>query len=957
MFNKKTTNMNVKSLMLLLAIAGLGAGCSEDIENGGDSSATGTRSEIQIEMSGTSESQEYTKAIASESENQINDLKVYLFAAAQQDGPYYYLETWQEGTAYDPANPTTTNFKKQASGSSWKASIYPNELKGVPFIKLLCVANNGSSDVTDGKFYDADGTEIFNAAAPLTAVTTDNDGKITNAGAATTETAFKAAYRQMKNEADGTKDIILTPLLMTGDGQTKISGSVSKVNITLRRAMARFDIDNTTSKSNLTIETITLANARKNTSLWNATLSAVGDKAADLMTYAPVTFPAENTGANNGVKESAIYVYPGLATDESYLVIEGTYKSPVTTQQVPVTYNVPIQKTNGADAQYVDIKANSRYKLKITDVTQAAIYGTFEIEDWTSGGGINIKPDNDTPVFDPATGFAPDDAGSNADLPVAITNADGTTSTTEFKVVDNKSFKVTIAATGKVRAEKSAYTKTPTDGWLEISDPATEEKDGVWYTTFTLTSTNATGQQPIQVNFINEAASYDPALWKTLVFYGPLAAPVLTEAAAGHSLGNTMKTDVTPVTASMYKVNGSYITIQAKCIEGVKVKVPAGFAAAEQVGEIADYTATYKLKISDVAQLGGSSVTISVQNAEDETVKSDIEVTLEEPGMTSALGDGADTYATISGSAAAYTIKTDIDLLASGNYTFKINSPQGVTVELPSGKWLNVTESAAFDGTCTVYRVAKSSVDTYDDFDIVFINKLDASDKLTVTMNKAYSKPKLDAATSGDKSEFNGAPEIAADGYSATVNMYKANDSKVFIKMTCAEAATFANVSGLSVTDEGSGNYEIKVTDASQLTDATTELVASNSSDTERKAKLTITWKDPAITFEKTVDSANAASIEGDNINVTGTTFADNYGNLKITIKGYKGSTISVPDLSNTWAGTVGKTPAAIGEDGTAEITFSAATAGDATATADITITVTNGVTNGGDKTITLVKK
>ena len=224
-------------------------------------------------------------------------------------------------------------------------------------------------------------------------------------------------------------------------------------------------------------------------------------------------------------------------------------------------------------------------------------------------------------------------------------------------------------------------------------------------------------------------------------------------------------------------------------------------------------------------------------------------------------------------------------------------------------------------------------------------------------MNKAYSKPKLDAATSGDKSEFNGAPEIAADGYSATVNMYKANDSKVFIKMTCAEAATFANVSGLSVTDEGSGNYEIKVTDASQLTDATTELVASNSSDTERKAKLTITWKDPAITFEKTVDSANAASIEGDNINVTGTTFADNYGNLKITIKGYKGSTISVPDLSNTWAGTVGKTPAAIGEDGTAEITFSAATAGDATATADITITVTNGVTNGGDKTITLVKK
>ena len=74
--------MNVKSLMLLLAFAGLGASCSDDERNGGDTSGIAGRSELQIVFSGTGESQEYTKATASEGENKIDKLQVYLFAAA-----------------------------------------------------------------------------------------------------------------------------------------------------------------------------------------------------------------------------------------------------------------------------------------------------------------------------------------------------------------------------------------------------------------------------------------------------------------------------------------------------------------------------------------------------------------------------------------------------------------------------------------------------------------------------------------------------------------------------------------------------------------------------------------------------------------------------------------------------------------------------------------------------------
>ncbi len=107
--------------MLLLAFAGLGASCSDDVESGGGSSIAG-RTELQIAFSGNGESQEYTKAAASESENEIKDLKIYLFAANAENGEYQYLETWEEGQPYNPDNADVTKFKKQASGTSVKAS-------------------------------------------------------------------------------------------------------------------------------------------------------------------------------------------------------------------------------------------------------------------------------------------------------------------------------------------------------------------------------------------------------------------------------------------------------------------------------------------------------------------------------------------------------------------------------------------------------------------------------------------------------------------------------------------------------------------------------------------------------------------------------------------------------------------------------------------------------------------
>ena len=84
-----------------------------------------------------------------------------------------------------PTGKPKTNFKKTETGTGWKASLYPNELGGVPYIKLFCIANNGAGGVlasdgatasktTDGKFYQENGTtEILST---LTAVTTADNG-------------------------------------------------------------------------------------------------------------------------------------------------------------------------------------------------------------------------------------------------------------------------------------------------------------------------------------------------------------------------------------------------------------------------------------------------------------------------------------------------------------------------------------------------------------------------------------------------------------------------------------------------------------------------------------------------------------------------------------------------------------------------------------------------------------
>ena len=233
-------NIKLKNILLLPALAIACMGCNnEPVDD--EISLTGVANEIQLVIAGNGEGVDYTKAIASESENKIENLDVYIFASNAQASTYRYLDKWESAAANDK---TLKKFALQASGSEWNASIFPSEVAGYPYLKLFLVANR------EDDLYQEDGA----ATLTLTPFTTAGDFD-----AATNETTFLQSYTKAL-----TADQVLHPsLLMTGSSVTKMLGTVSNVKIELKRVVARFDIDNTARTSNLTIQSIALKQGRK----------------------------------------------------------------------------------------------------------------------------------------------------------------------------------------------------------------------------------------------------------------------------------------------------------------------------------------------------------------------------------------------------------------------------------------------------------------------------------------------------------------------------------------------------------------------------------------------------------------------------------------------------------------------------------------------------------------------
>ena len=729
--------MKTKNMLWMSALLALLAGCSQGELGTDDAPGKGVGKEIRLVFSGGGESQEYTRAIASESENQIDNLDIYVFAATADGGDYQYLETWKAAAQDDTAAKT---FKLSGAGTARKASIFPTELKGIPNLKLYCVANSTT-------LYKADGDPID----PLVAVKTNAaTGAIETAG--TKATDFEK-YCTAKLEPAGTA--LGTPLVMTGSGTTKILGNIATVNIELKRRVSRFDIDNESAKTGLIIESVALGNGRNQATVMPGTLAELsGPDLANLIEY-PV---AEGSylmlpKANQGVTESALYTYPLKDTDEAFLIIKGKYQNPMQKDPVLVEYHLDIQRapdTGGATA-FIDVVANTRYTLHIKEVMEATITAFFEIVDWTSGGGVIVKPDNAAPVV-----TALNVEGTDADVAtkeISVT-ADGT----------EKIITLTATASGKVQPKFSTTTGWDID-WLEhdVTAYKSEVVDGVTTTTMTFkyTLTAATPYVPVTLTLANESASQDESVYTTLAIVPPATAPVLDFATPDAATGNFNLYDQANGKLTMYKTSKSSITLGASCPFGTKLvlnnQLPWLEVSKSKSGPAPSTTGTpatdvsvstpveeyYTLMLKDVTATSDVNSKFEIINLGDATQTLELTVELLDPAITTIELTGT------TGGAAYNNYKiTDVPRTDGSTVEVKITSPQGVTASTLSS-WFTIAETTAFarttptdaTGSQTFTLTVKDAVTDFTAAPIVLKNNISGMEDVTVLVSATAVAP------------------------------------------------------------------------------------------------------------------------------------------------------------------------------------------------------------------------
>ena len=730
--------MKKKNMLWMPALLALLAGCSQ-AELGPDDTPIGGAQgkEIRLVFSGGGESQEYTRAIASESENQIDNLDIYVFAATADGGDYQYLETWKAAAVDNTAAKT---FKLSGAGTDRKASIFPTELKGIPNLKLYCVANSTT-------LYQSDGTAI----APLTAVTTNAaTGAIENPG---TKAVDFEKYFTSKLLPTGTA--LGTPLVMTGSGTTKILGNIATVNIELKRRVSRFDIDNESAKTGLIIESVSLGNGRNQSTVMPGTLADLSDpdRATNLIQYPT----AEGSylmlpKANQGLTESALYTYPLKDTDKAFLIIKGKYQNPMQKDPVPVEYHLDIQRVpdGGGAATFMDVVANTRYTLHIKEVMEATITAFFEIVDWTSGGGVIIKPDNAAPVV----------------TALNVEGADKDVTTKEISVTADgaeKTITLTATASGKVQPRFSTTTGWDID-WLthKTADYKSEVVDGVTTTTMTFNYTldAAKPYVPVTLTLANESASQDESVYTKLTIVPPATAPVLDFATPDAATGNFNLYDKANNKLTMYKTGKSSITLGASCPFGTKLvlnsQLPWLEVSKSKTGPTPSTSGTpttdvpldtpveeyYTLTLKDVTATSGADSKFEIISLGDVTKKLELTVELLDPAIT--------TIQLTTPNGATYSDYKIIDVPRADATTVVVGvtSPQGVTASTLSS-WFTVAETAAFTrtnptdatGTQTFTLTVKNSVTDFTAAPIVLKNNISGMEDVTVLVSPAPVVP------------------------------------------------------------------------------------------------------------------------------------------------------------------------------------------------------------------------
>ena len=405
--------------------------------------------------------------IATEAENEIATLDVYVFGAKAEGDVYTFRERFsyrQDGSAL-PAGAKELDLTPSVDNATTTALL---ELQKGLFVRLYCIANQTEL------MNPIDGTPV--ADAYFTPLTYDMETGVLTDGTPS-EKDFCKFHSPLLT---ATSEALGLPLPMTGAQTTPIdltdfsSSARVQVGFKLTRTMARFDVSNIEKDSKFHLESFSMGNGRKGTTFFPAKVYGAAPAAdGELITYPACAFEGEK--ANEGLQVSAFYSYPSPLEDKGYLILSGSYQVNKT-EVKDVSYQIPFiqQMTDGGEVA-LEINNNHRYTIGITKADEYHLDFTLDVAEWDEGGSLDD--------YDPNAGTD----GGEATITIADAlkdkisyNADTRTVTMEtLKGGDGFTIEVGTSSEPKLQKSYSGSVAAQQCDWLEVSAAAPVTKASV----------------------------------------------------------------------------------------------------------------------------------------------------------------------------------------------------------------------------------------------------------------------------------------------------------------------------------------------------------------------------------------------------------------------------------------------------------------------------------------------
>lgn len=694
--------------------------------------------------------------IAEEDENRIESFDIYAFGSDKEEGPY----TFQERFAYRsnagtlPTGASPIDLKADEAAGKINVVFYPR--KGL-FTKFYCVANQTEMDDAAGNIY-TNYTPLQQSSQTQSGV----PGDVVTSPGTPTESDFVKLNTPLLNPTGFNADVLLAPLPMSGansqptDLREYSMGTYVRLNVSLTRAVARFDIVNDATKSHFTITDISMGNGRQGVTLFP--IRPTGDVPAtngQLITYPYRLFDGMN--ANAGTTTKAFYCYPCKAIDAGFLILKGLYAMNLTDEKKEVSYRIPFERVTDGNGSLIEINHNHRYTVQITEADPFELTANIRLVDWETGDYIDdYEPDNGLETI------------AVADLlPVGETTYDISTNIVTLALKTGSSFTVSTGSNAGVNAQLTYNGNSPTDGWLKLEEVPV-----------TTTRTGATQQVKYKISF-NESytgSSYPRGILHLTDKAGGSEEVILIDTTFGTPVveptGGTMnpdgvnKWDATDNILYLVQVigtNTSTGTINITSIGGSKVELPAHsgitVSPTSSVNTTQEYT--FQWASTNATDLTEKEITVAIKNHSDETKVENIKVKLLPNRIYNLVLSNEGNGISLS-AVTATTATLTMPIIKDKQFTITMDNYSKPTIsECPS--WLeNITpastrstpESKTVSFTFKLIENATS----FDDTQIIFTNATGGMG-MTVNIAREFQAPTVNLI---------GEPLPATNTYSGT---------------------------------------------------------------------------------------------------------------------------------------------------------------------------------------------